>query len=437
MKTSLRAATALVFGLLSAAACSSDKTPVVGGSQISGDCLVNSDCAERLVCAFQRCHAECVTTRDCDGILRCVGAHEATRVCQLEVEAKCKTSADCASGFVCSSDGTCRDHCQSDAECIGSQVCTKGVCAEPAELDAAGQLPQVIALRNCRLNSDCEAGERCALGSCVAQCVNDRDCAPGEACAEGACRKLLASECASSNDCGRAGSTCFEGKCRCECLKDVDCADGRTCDGCACQAAPAPECVKADDCADGKQCVDGACLCRCVEDRDCAAGLLCDGCSCVAPAVPTTIHDAIVRDATDVAQLKGIQTVESTLLLTGPDLLNTVGLESLQSVGRLEMTDLASFMTYQDGPNPFAGLGNLTHIAGNLLIKNVQVTTLQLSPNLVIDGDVQINSTSLTCKTLATLQQSLVMNGFKGSFQTMWNGGCSGACVQGNCVFIP
>jgi hypothetical protein len=106
-------------------------------------------------------------------------------------------------------------------------------------------------------------------------------------------------------------------------------------------------------------------------------------------------------------------------------------------VGRLELTDLASFTTYQDGPNPFAGLANLTHIAGNLLIKNVQVTSLELNPNLVIDGDIQINSTSLSCGSLAALQESFVAHGFKGSFQTMWNSGCNGACVQGNCLFVP
>ena len=93
------------------AGCSSEEKKPTSLAEQSGGCLVNSDCAAPLVCAFQRCHVECVTTRDCDGTLRCVGAHEESRVCQLEQEATCKTSADCVKGFVCGSDGACRDCC--------------------------------------------------------------------------------------------------------------------------------------------------------------------------------------------------------------------------------------------------------------------------------------------------------------------------------------
>ncbi len=133
----------LIAGLVllaSFAGCSSEPAPETRLAELSRSCLVNSDCAEPLVCAFQRCHVECITTRDCDGNLRCVGAHERAQVCQLELEASCKTSADCAPGFVCSGDGACRDVCVSDRQCVGEQLCIQGVCA-----DRAGRIRQVAA----------------------------------------------------------------------------------------------------------------------------------------------------------------------------------------------------------------------------------------------------------------------------------------------------
>lgn len=422
------------FGLLlSAAACSSDKKAPPAAGAPSDGCLVNSDCAAPLVCAFQRCHVECVTTRDCDGTLRCVGAQEASRVCQLEVEATCKTTADCPPGLVCGSDGECRDHCLDDGECIGEQVCQKGACAEPSELDASGQLPSVIPFPPCRLNSDCAEGQRCTSGSCVAQCVSDRDCAPGEACAEGACERAVADECQSDAQCNRAGSSCVAGECRCQCLADIDCAAGETCDGCACQAPPPPECENASDCDDGEQCVDGACLCGCVEDRDCATGLLCVDCRCVAPPPVTTIHDATLKDATDVLQMRGIKDVEATLRLT-IGLTDTVGLEALESVGSLELFDLVLFST---GGDLFTGLANLTTIRQDLTIQNLPTSQIQLNPALKIGGKVTIKFTQLSCASLGALQANLEAQGFKGSFEAMYNGGCPGSCSHGTCFFVP
>src|SRR5882724_2908053 len=109
-------------------------------SDESDGCFVNSDCSSPLVCAFQRCHAECITTRDCHGTERCVGAQEAFHVCQLEAEAHCNTSPDCVAGFECGPDGACRDQCASAADCLSGQVCVAGVCAETSELDANAAL---------------------------------------------------------------------------------------------------------------------------------------------------------------------------------------------------------------------------------------------------------------------------------------------------------
>lgn len=414
------------------AACSSDKKTEIALTEVGGECLVNSDCSAPLICTFQRCHVECVTTRDCDGTLRCVGAHEASRVCQLEVEASCKTLADCVSGFVCSSDGSCRDHCESDDECIGDQVCTQGACAEPRELDESGSLPVEL----CRLNSDCHNGQRCSAGACVAECVADRDCAMGQVCDAGACRVVIDSECQTDEECDRAGASCVEGKCHCQCLADIDCASGETCDGCACQPAPPPECQTSSDCQGGQQCLAGSCACSCLTDRDCERGFTCSDCSCVPPPAPTTIHDATIKDSNDLALMRGITEVKTKLLLTSSTLTNTSGLESLTRVGSLELQGLWGLDP--ELSNPFSGLANLTLIDGDFEIDNVPIKQLVLNPNLKITGKVSIHSTQMTCATLYTLQQLFAAHGPITLFDAPNNGDCSqGACSLGQCWLIP
>jgi hypothetical protein len=365
-----------------------------------------------------------------------VGAHEASRVCQLEEERTCKTTADCVVGLICGSDGACRDHCESDRECVGDQVCNKGVCAEPDELDESGNLPRVLPLQTCRLSSDCDAGQRCVSGNCIAQCLSDRDCAPGETCAEGACAPPPR-ECQDDDECSKAGQSCVAGACRCECLADVDCAAGESCDGCACQAGPPAECTSAADCADGKQCLDGACACRCVEDRDCPETQRCDGCNCVAPPRPTSIHDATLADAHDIALMQGITDVETRLYLYGSNLSSTLGLEALQSVGSLQLSNLTELLPPEKLPNPFAGLANLTTIRGDFSIANVPIGALELNPALSIGGNVSVQYTSLSCASLETWRQQLIAHGFTGTLSAMWNGGCSGACSQGACFPVP
>jgi hypothetical protein len=427
-------ASALVLALL-ASACSQDSKRQQALTDVSGGCLVNSDCAAPLVCAFQRCHVECVTTRDCDGSLRCVGAHEASRVCQLEVESQCKTSADCVAGFVCGSDGACRDFCQSDGECVGSQVCTKGVCAEPSELDASGSLPQVLPLSTCRLNSDCAEGLRCAAGNCVPECVNDRDCTAGEACDAGACRTRAALQCQTDDECTPDGASCVEGQCQCACHADVDCAAGESCEGCVCHPGPAPECAGPADCAPSKQCVDGACVCSCVADRDCPTGLSCDGCACVAPAPATVIHDATLKDAADIQRMQGVVEVETKLTLNGQNLISTTGLEGLRTVGSLELSYLPpNTATDPNAPAPLAGLAGLTLIRGDLLITNVTLAPIAFNPALQVGGNISVAFTSsMSCTDLQALEQTFRAHGFTGTFFTIYDGGCGGSCCAGVC----
>ena len=437
MKALAHLGVAALLATLLVPACSTDSKRQAILDASSGGCLVNSDCDAPLVCAFQRCHVECVTTRDCDGTWRCVGAHEASRVCQLEVESTCTTSTDCVAGFVCGSDGSCRDYCQSDQECIGSQVCTKGVCAEPTELDASGSLPQVVALTNCRLNSDCAEGLRCAGGSCIVECVSDRDCTPGQACDAGACRALSVGACQSDAECTPNGASCVAGQCQCACHADIDCAAGDSCQGCVCHSGPVPECAGPADCVPGKQCVDGACVCSCVEDRDCPAGFSCDGCACTTPPPATVIHDATLKDATDIERMRGIVEVETKLKLDGSNLTSTSGLEAVRTVGSLELNNLTGLLLDPNAPPPLTGLSGLTLIHGDLRITTVPLGAIDFNPALEVDGNVNIDSTSMSCAQLQTLQETLTAHGFKGSFSAMFNGGCGGACSQGSCFPVP
>ncbi|RYZ02775.1 MAG: hypothetical protein EOO73_30390 [Myxococcales bacterium] len=386
---------------------------------LSHGCLVNSDCAAPLVCAFERCHAECVTTRDCDGTLRCVGASEPARVCQLEEEGKCKTSADCATGFVCSSDGACREPCASDRECVGEQVCTAGVCAEPAELDESGRLPQALPHATCRLNSDCPSGEQCVGGACVAQCRETRDCPTGQRCEDGAC---LA-----------AGPDCTGEECACACREDVDCASGLTCDGCRCQAGPAPECTSSLDCPDGERCARGACACACQQDLDCPDGSTCDGCACQVEAPgPRVIHDATLRDASDIQLMHDVVEVQTQLRLSSSEMKNTSGLESLRTVGSLSLED-ANLTPVQGGPDPLAGLSGLRLVRGDLRINNVGLRQLSFDPRLRVEGDVLLQLTAVPCTAVTAFEEQLRAHGFDGTFQNTYNDGCYTSCVAGVC----
>lgn len=415
-----RAALLLPLGAALFSGCGTSDEQLPELAALSHGCLVNSDCAAPLVCAFQRCHAECVTTRDCDGTLRCVGAREISRVCQLDEEATCQTTADCAPSFVCSSDGACRDRCASDAECIGEQVCTAGVCAEPAELDSAGKLPQALPQANCRLNSDCAEGEQCVGGACVAQCREARDCPAGQQCEDGACLP--------------AGPDCIGESCACQCREDVDCAVGFTCDDCACQPGPAPQCESSLDCSDGGRCLRGECGCACREDRDCADGFTCDGCACQ-PEVPgpRSVHDATVRDALDMGLMAGVTEVETQLKLTGWEVKTTDGLESLRAVGSLLLQDV-NLTPVDGGVDPLRGLSGLRLVRGDLRINGAGITQLSFDPSLRVEGNVLIQLTSVPCDLVTAFEEQLRAHGFDGEFQNTYNGGCYAPCASGACT---
>lgn len=399
----------LAQALLAPGCSPGDDLAALGG--VSDECLINSDCGERLVCAFQRCHVECITTRDCDGTSRCVGAHELERVCQLEEEASCKTNADCVAGFTCSQDGACRDVCASDRECIGEQLCVKGVCAEPYELDDTGELPQVLAHRDCQLSSDCAEGSICAHGACLPECRSERDCALGETCTEGACRAP-------------------DPEPPCECHEDVDCNAGETCVACACRSGPAPDCVTNKDCDPGQRCVNGQCDDECKEDRDCPASRVCDTGACVPKPPLAIVKDAIIENAEDLALMRNVREVEGTLVLRS--LSTTEGLEQLVTVGDLQLIYLA----FDEGaPSVLSGLSNLKHIRGDLLFVSTRLPTIDLNPALVVDGSVtfQVSPAQIACGTIATFESQLRSGGFTGCLASSCADDCATSCNDGVC----
>lgn len=375
--------------------------PAVAEPEALGDlrsgCLVNSDCSGQLVCAFRRCHVECVTTRDCDGGLRCVGVNARERVCQLDDEQECETNADCAPGLQCAADAECRDVCFADDDCIGEQACVRGVCAEPSELDAQGELPQQLPLATCRLRSDCAEGQRCVGGNCQAECREDSDCSAPQRCEAGACRGA-GEMCHSVDECLVPGSTCTEGVCRCECREDVDCAQGALCDGCACRPAAAGECERSADCDDTRQCVDGQCLRQCVDARDCPAGLACYDGGCGPPLPRTMLEDAWIYDSTDIEAMRGITDVRARLFIQGGLLTSTVGLEALERVGSLAVSG------FEASSSPFDGLSGLREIKGDLVVSSL--SAIGLDPAVTIGGNVVASSVYMTCEALQAFVES-------------------------------
>src|SRR4051812_43643015 len=98
----------LVFMAFMAAAACSDSTSKPTKALASG-CSINSDCDSPLVCAFQRCHTACETSRDCDPGQRCMASDRPFHVCQLAQEELCTYNSQCPTGQVCGRDGQCRD----------------------------------------------------------------------------------------------------------------------------------------------------------------------------------------------------------------------------------------------------------------------------------------------------------------------------------------
>ncbi|MEM6789652.1 MAG: hypothetical protein AAF715_19190 [Myxococcota bacterium] len=224
---------------------------------IGGDCLLNSDCEEGLLCVFRRCHQQCNTSADCPlddsgENERCMLGTKPDHYCQLPDERACIYNSECPGPQICGNDGECRDQCATDKDCIEDQQCAQATCALPAELDDTGALPLA------------DATESLPDGQ---SCIRDSECVafnPDFVCLAGACRY----ECRDDADCPTRRCNISDG------------ADGGRCAGTtvACVPGAQVEC----DCIDG---TDGVQICDATGDRygDCVDV---NGMSCAPPSPP-------------------------------------------------------------------------------------------------------------------------------------------------------
>jgi hypothetical protein len=246
-----------------AAGCSSGSRPPPGKP-----CLVNSECAEPLVCSSGRCHVACKEARDCPTGELCVKGPSGA-VCQLPAESRCEYRSQCPSPLTCAIDRRCRSECLGDVDCpTATQRCLlpDRVCAEPGEID-----PGTLRLRNAQPTpvpgegGAADAGgtdgpvgggpdggaPEAAAGSCTDRIRNgsetDVDCGGGAcpACA-------LGKACGGAGDCG--ANLCVEGKC-------FECAPGSA----RCSGKRSSSCMNGvwvqanDECATGCDEATGKC----------------------------------------------------------------------------------------------------------------------------------------------------------------------------------
>ncbi len=177
--------------LLAAAAGASCKSSssTVG---IDEGCSINSDCASQLVCAFGRCHAQCVASKDCALGERCVVSN-GPGVCQLAQETSCVGGSLCPSGEVCGADQQCRVQCTTSGGCVEGDYCltsgASGACysastsADESALMAAGILSAdgaVIDASSPAIGPDSSAGSNGPDGSNGADVATGADGGSGD-----------------------------------------------------------------------------------------------------------------------------------------------------------------------------------------------------------------------------------------------------------------
>ncbi|MEY4511431.1 MAG: hypothetical protein RLZZ450_3553 [Pseudomonadota bacterium] len=117
----------LLFSLLVACSSSDKEKMALAVAKLAETCSLNSECADPLVCTFERCHMQCQNDRDCLTGERCVKGG-AAGVCQLlNLETACIAGSSCRGSQVCGADGECRDSCSAATDCVGDQICGKSV----------------------------------------------------------------------------------------------------------------------------------------------------------------------------------------------------------------------------------------------------------------------------------------------------------------------
>ncbi len=263
---------------------------VVGG--LGEPCTSGLGCSSGF-CADAVC---CDTACDAGGCDRC-NASGNVGTCTIASAGFPGANPSCTVGYVCDGlSATCPSSCSTDAQCASGYYCA-----------ADGSCKAQTALGNaCTLNVDCTSGgcRACATGHCVDGVCCDTACT-------GACRACAASlkqsgvadgTCGNAkggidphDDCPASGTTCGAdglcdgaGACRLAAATNTACGPttcaGTTVEGQLCNGdAQAPACIanpSGVDCAPF-QCVSGTCTTACKTSADCAADGWCSAGTCV------------------------------------------------------------------------------------------------------------------------------------------------------------
>ena len=147
-----------------------------------GDCSLNSDCVDPLVCRLERCRRQCIDSRDCGAGLMCLAVGELGGACQLPNEAACALTSDCeSSGLVCRF-ATCTTECVEDRDCPSGAMCRR-----EGDDGPLGCVEPVSEL--CIYDSDCPAPLTCHPDQrCGLECVEPRDCPAPRICVDNLCQ---------------------------------------------------------------------------------------------------------------------------------------------------------------------------------------------------------------------------------------------------------
>lgn len=158
--------------------------------------------------------------------------------------------------------------CTEDAECMGGQLCTRGLCREacsPSDACSDSQLschPRDGVCVECVTTEDCAGSERCENDACLDGCTDDGECGGGERC-DVATRTCMSLGCGGDVDCA-GGERCrvATGVCAPICGLDGDCADGEICAvGLCLDAAASCSTGEPNSCPGLAECVDRVCSC--------------------------------------------------------------------------------------------------------------------------------------------------------------------------------
>lgn len=144
-------------------------TGCVSGCQIDGDCPSSLSKCVNTMCVTD----ECTIDVDCGPGYRCTNRAQCVQ--------ECASDAECGDGARCQTSGDlkyCGVPCEFSSDCGERQFCDRG---------EQGKDPGVCS-RGCKTAADCAPGYGCWVdGSCRVACTSDTDCGTTQTCNQGAC----------------------------------------------------------------------------------------------------------------------------------------------------------------------------------------------------------------------------------------------------------